>query len=168
MFASGDHSQLKQTVPPSDAEPEHLNRSCRVEAYPQLALPDSVPEIEFGTSAYTAYQRLCEEIEDIGTSEEYAVHRLLGHPQTIQNPMELECQLASHGIYCGSSSGFQGEQAEQLKSGAADWRLLLQIDTDEDGPGWIWGDVGRIYFWIKKQDLTALRFDDVWLVFQCY
>jgi uncharacterized protein YwqG len=52
-------------------------------------------------------------------------------------------------------------------AGAADWRLLLQIDTDEDGPGWMWGDVGRIYFWIKKHDLALRRFADVWLILQC-
>jgi hypothetical protein len=28
----------------------------------------------------------------------------------------------------------------------------------------MWGDVGRIYFCIKQQDLTLRRFDDVWLI----
>ena len=71
------------------------------------------------------------------------------------------------GIYCGGPEGYRSEEAKTLAVGAADWRLLLQVDTDEEGPGWMWGDVGRIYFWIKKQDLAALRFDDVWLIFQC-
>jgi uncharacterized protein YwqG len=81
--------------------------------------------------------------------------------------MELECQLASHGVYCGDPAGYQSEAAQRLASGAADWRLLLQIDTDEDGPGWMWGDGGRIYYWIKQQDLASLRFDDAWLILQC-
>ena len=92
---------------------------------------------------------------------------MLGPAQNIQGEMELECQLASHGIYCGNSDGFESERAQRLREGAPDWRLLLQIDTDEDGPGWMWGDVGRIYFWIKQQDLRSLRFDDVWLILQC-
>ena len=81
--------------------------------------------------------------------------------------MELECQLASNGVYCGNSEGYQSRQAKVLEQGAADWRLLLQIDTDEEGPGWMWGDVGRLYFWLTRQDLTSLRFDNVWLIFQC-
>lgn len=81
--------------------------------------------------------------------------------------MELECQLASNGVYYRGLGAFGIDQVKNLESGAADWRLLLQIDTDEDGPGWMWGDVGRIYFWVKEQDLRSLRFDDAWLVFQC-
>jgi uncharacterized protein YwqG len=81
--------------------------------------------------------------------------------------MELECQLASNGIYCGGASCNQVEEAKALAAGASNWRLLLQIDTDEDGPGWMWGDVGRIYFWVKQQDVRSLRFDDAWLVLQC-
>ena len=29
-------------------------------------------------------------------------HRLFGYPNVIQNPMELQCQLASHGVYVGN------------------------------------------------------------------
>jgi uncharacterized protein YwqG len=122
-----------------------------------------LPEIKYGTRAYEAYRVLCDDLSGGGGF----THRFLGHPQLIQNPMELECQLASNGVYCGSASHFQAEEAKALEAGAADWRLLLQIDTDEDGPGWMWGDVGRIYFWIRKRELSSLRFGDVWLVFQC-
>jgi uncharacterized protein YwqG len=81
--------------------------------------------------------------------------------------MELECQLASNGIDCGNPSSYQNEQIKNLEAGAKDWRLLLQIDTDDEGPGWMWGDVGRVYFWVKQHDLESLRFDDAWLILQC-
>jgi uncharacterized protein YwqG len=81
--------------------------------------------------------------------------------------MELECQLASNGVYCGGPEGFRSARARALEAGATDWRLLLQIDTDEEGPGWMCGDVGRIYFWIKMQDLAMRQFGKVWLIFQC-
>jgi uncharacterized protein YwqG len=45
--------------------------------------------------------------------------------------------------------------------------LLLQIDSD-DAIGWTWGDAGRLYFWIRKQDLAARRFDRVWTILQCH
>ncbi len=92
-------------------------------------------------------------------------HRLLGHPQLNQNDWRLECQLASHGIYCGDASGYSGELATKLSSGAGDWQLLLQIDSEDD---LMWGDGGCIYFCITKKDLETRQFDKVWLILQCY
>lgn len=31
----------------------------------------------------------------------------------------------------------------------------------------MWGDVGRLYYWIRREDLAQRRFDKVWLVLQC-
>ena len=135
-----------------------------MEASAQLTLPDDLEDIEYGAPIYEAYRELCEELTRNGGLTH---HHLLGYPQLVQNPMELECQLASNGVYCGNSEGYQSAQAKSLADGASDWQLLLQIDTDEEGPSWMWGDVGRIYFWIKRDDLASLRFQDVWLVFQC-
>ncbi len=45
--------------------------------------------------------------------------------------------------------------------------MLLQIDTDEQGPDWMWGDMGCLYFWIRKQDLDERNFDRIWAVLQC-
>jgi uncharacterized protein YwqG len=55
---------------------------------------------------------------------------------------------------------------QQLRSGAADWRLLLQVDSEEHA-GMVWGDAGRLYYWMRTQDLVARRFDQAWLVLQC-
>jgi len=43
-----------------------------------------------------------------------------------------------------------------------EWLPLLQIDTDEDGPGWMWVDCGTIYFMIRRRDLAARCFDHIW------
>ena len=45
--------------------------------------------------------------------------------------------------------------------------LLLQLDTDDD-TGWMWGDMGMIYFWIAPQELDARNFDDVRLILECH
>jgi uncharacterized protein YwqG len=163
IYANCDRSSLSGAETPSDADRDHIAEACQVEAWPELTLPDDLPDLVYGTPGYDSYRALCDELTRTGS----LTHRLLGHPQLIQNPMELECQLASNGIYCGGASRFQEAEAKALEPGAVDWRLLLQIDTDEDGPGWMWGDVGRIYFWIKKQDLASLRFTNPWLIFQC-
>ncbi len=164
LYMNSVRTSLSRIKPPSDSDPEHLAHPCGVEAGPELTLPDALPGIEYGTPEYESYYGLS---DDLIKADVFTNHRLLGHPQLIQNPMELECQLASNGVYCGGASRFQEAEAKALEAGAADWRLLLQIDTDEDGPGWMWGDVGRIYFWIRNQDLSARNFDNVWLVFQC-
>ncbi len=165
VYADCDRGALSRAEPPADADPEHVAEPCLVEAGPELTLPVDLPDLESGTPAHESYRDLCDELAEAGGSMH---HRLLGYPQVVQNPMELECQLASNGVNCGEPEGYQADEAEMLQAGATDWRLLLQIDTDEDGPGWMWGDVGRIYFWIKKQDLASLRFADVWLILQCY
>ena len=95
-------------------------------------------------------------------------HKLLGHSDNIQGDMELECQLVSHGEYCGDSAAYESERGKMLAPGAADWELLLQIDSDEDNCNMMWGDSGRLYLWIRKDDLAARVFDKSWLVLQCY
>ncbi|HEV8394404.1 MAG TPA: YwqG family protein [Vicinamibacterales bacterium] len=95
-------------------------------------------------------------------------HQVGGFPHPIQgDEMELECQLVSHGLYCGDSSGYLSREAAGLAEGARDWRLLLQIDSDDD-LGVMWGDAGILYFWIREQDARAGRFDQAWVVLQCH
>ena len=163
IYADCDQRTLKRSDPPPDSDLEHVTEACRVEFRTELTLPDDLPGTEYGSSAYQPYSELRQHLANADGPR----HQLLGYPAVIQNPMELECQLVSNGIYCGNTTGYRSEQAKALADGARDWRLLLQIDSDEAGPGWMWGDVGMIYFWIKRDDLASQRFDDVWLIFQC-
>jgi uncharacterized protein YwqG len=94
-------------------------------------------------------------------------HRMFGWPDQVQGDMRLECQLASHGLYCGDPIVYQDARAAALEAGQDDWILLLQVDSDDEC-GWMWGDCGRVYFWIRQQDLAANRFDEAWTVLQCY
>ena len=55
---------------------------------------------------------------------------------------------------------------------APGYELLLQIDTDEGEiepeDGFLWGDCGRLFFWIKPGDLATKQFDNLKLVLECY
>ena len=94
-------------------------------------------------------------------------HQIGGFPSVIQgDSMELECQLASHGLYCGDASGYADPRAQELGEGSADWRLLLQLDSDDD-IGMMWGDCGMLYFWVRAGDLRACNFAEAWMVLQC-
>jgi uncharacterized protein YwqG len=162
----------------SEADPRVLTRS---------AFPDDLPEearlaaraVEGRTVATlpTDGERARLVLEEDEAYEHYAgletgiagldpQHRVLGWPAELQNPMELECQLVSNGIYCGNSAGYQGEAAQRLAPGAEDWILLCMLDSDES-QGWMGGDLGRLYFWIKRGHLKARRFDQVWTILQC-
>jgi uncharacterized protein YwqG len=80
--------------------------------------------------------------------------------------MEVECRLVSNGIYCGDSAGYHSEEAKALRAVASEWISLLHIDSDDDA-GMMCGDVGTIYYWIRRQDLAQGAFDRAWLILQC-
>lgn len=93
-------------------------------------------------------------------------HRMLGHASPIQSDMQLECQLASNGIYCGDATGYADPRAKTLAAGAGAWRLLMQIDSD-DNAEMMWGDCGRLYFWITGDALRRAAFGESWMILQC-
>lgn len=95
-------------------------------------------------------------------------NQVFGYANAIQGEMELECQLVTNGLYCGDGTGYEDPARKELEPGKEDWILLLQIDSEEEKTGMMWGDCGRIYFWIKKQDLANRDFDKAWCVLQCY
>lgn len=92
--------------------------------------------------------------------------KLLGHANIVQGPsMEQECVLAPQGY---AYADLQKPEIKQLvEAEKGDWMLLFQLDS-EPAPDMCWGDVGRLYFWIKKQDFENRRFDRVWQILQCY
>ena len=91
-------------------------------------------------------------------------HKLLGHAGQWQNDMQLDCQLVSNGLSVGARWQ-AGPRRDALEPGASDWRLLLRVDTDENA-GMQWGDLGSLYYWIKRSSLKSRSFDDVWLFLQ--
>ena len=94
-------------------------------------------------------------------------HQVSGYPSPVQgDDMELTCQLVTHGLYCGDARGYKDPRAASLKAGAADWRLLLQIDTD-DALDLMWGDCGTLYFWVEERKARAGDFVDAWVQMQC-
>jgi uncharacterized protein YwqG len=94
-------------------------------------------------------------------------HQISGFPAAVQSDnMELECQLASNGLYCGDGTGYSDPRAETLSAGAKDWRLLFQMDTDDDLE-LMWGDCGTVYIWVREQDAKAGNFENPWLILQC-
>jgi len=114
------------------------------------------------------YQRVHNALRGIGDKDPI-VHQLGGPPMEVQNGLFHQCQLASNGVTGGSPEALQRQRdrVRELEPGVKDWRLVLQIDSDDAGPGWMWGDVGRLYYCLHRDDLAARRFDRSWCAEQC-
>jgi len=95
-------------------------------------------------------------------------HQLGGHPKLIQaDVLAAQSQLASNGVYCGDEKGWDSPRAKQLEPGATEWRLLFQLASD-DSLDFTWGDGGNLYFMIREAEARAARFENAWLVVQCF
>jgi len=150
---------------PPEAVPALTHRPVtflRIDSYPSWERPEVA-----ALNLTDAESELLIEASDavFGTAPH---HQVGGFPDPVQSDeMELECQLVSHGLYCGDTSGYLSSRASELRDGAKSWRLLLQLDSDDDLDV-MWGDGGLLYFWIREEDARAGRFDQAWVVLQCH
>jgi uncharacterized protein YwqG len=161
---SEPHIRLERR-PASDGVPANARyRPCQLT--PTVELTHASPEeadierLGMPRDEWFRYAELFDE-EDVTP-----IHRLLGHPQPVQGGMQLECQLVTNGLYCGDASAYQDPRASTLRPGAVDWRLLLQIDSDDEA-GMMWGDDGRLYYWITAGALARRDWESTWLVLEC-
>lgn len=110
------------------------------------------------------------ELEELGYKADTT--KLLGHPELIQGEYWEECEgVVRKNIYYGSAPIKYGsdEVKKSIKENAKDWILLMQVSELEIGDyGLYFGDSGKIYFNIRKEDLKNKNFDNVWLILQCY
>ena len=130
---------------------------------------DACPALEY---AFTANDYRCFDQARRELGMDYPANRsqLLGWPDLIQNNMTLQCELISRGYYLGGSweEVPMEERAALRTPSVRDWQLLFQLDTVEHGDfELMFGDCGRIYFYIRREDLAQRRFDRVWLIQQC-
>ncbi len=87
-------------------------------------------------------------------------YQILGQPNCVQGNMEQQCDEAM-----GQST--RDTPFEERGGAYSDWVLLLQLDSSEE-TGMMWSDLGKLYFWIRKQDLQAKNFDNMCCILQCY
>ena len=120
----------------------------------------------FTESECDRYFEALHELESLAYPAGSGRHRLLGHSANVQGDMQLEAALVTGGLYCGDATGYHDPRAKELERTADDWVLLLQLDSD-DGGEIMWGDMGTLYYWIRKNDLVERRFDRVWMTLQC-
>jgi uncharacterized protein YwqG len=165
LFYDGTTSALKPRKTPDGlpAESDFLSQAVQLEAVPILPGWESIwiDRLALTEMERDAYISVLDELKP-----QAPLHWLLGHPDQVQGDMQLECQLVTNGIYCGDTTGYQDPRRAVLEKAATEWRLLLQVDSDDHSM--TWGDVGHIFFWIRRQDLAKRDFSKCWLILQCY
>lgn len=161
VYYSTETDDLEKTEFPDDLMDYSRFKVCNIDFKKTVALP--------GWDNDFVRRNLSEKEVDqyFNLPQDYAINKMLGYANIIQSEMELECQLVTNGLYCGGPSGYNDPKAKELEMGARDWILLLQIDSEDEKTGMMWGDVGRLYFWIKKEDLKNKDFNKAWMILQC-
>lgn len=94
-------------------------------------------------------------------------HRIGGYALPIQGQVEPEGARVFHPAGGEQDGAHDGELDEKaLKETVAQLVLLAQIDSDaRSGMGW--GDSGRLYWLIRRDDLAAGRFEKATFTWQC-
>lgn len=156
-----DLSNLKRIDFPKDLEEHSIFTPNMIKFDSSLSLPNLEYE---GVDALLTDKEFDKYSEIAGGAE----NQILGYANCIQSAMELECQLVTNGLYCGDHSGYNDPRSKELEQGSSDWVLLFQIDSEEENVGMMWGDSGKLYFWIRKQDLKEKNFSKCWFILQCY
>ena len=151
--------------------PPALDEEARIkEAFVRAERTEILPDFDDPSVAGLNLSRkeanLYGEIMDAACMQQ-PLHQVGGFPAPVQgNYMALEAQLASNGIYVGTPKGYKCAEAKALEEGAKNWRLLFQFDSDGD-LDIMWGDCGRLYFWVRQEQSKRNQFENCWLVLQC-
>lgn len=165
-----DISALSAAEFPQDMEEDFQMPMIKIKlalqkSYPSWADFSDIYSEEYDYEAfYDIYGELYGE-----DSDEYS--QVLGWPHVIQNSMYAECDLVTQGYYLGNGwiNIPQDVRGRAEESARDRWLLLFQLDTVEaEDFELMFGDAGHIYFYITKEDLQARRFDNIWLILQCY
>ena len=151
------------------AELPQVYRACSLRAVPALSLPDGgsslMKELNLNAGDLETYFEFCAGRVANPQPSETTQHQMFGYSTPVQNEMELECDAIRRGDQMRWDA-----PSQRYIAAMQDWIVLFQLDTDDyqEGPGWMWGDAGLLYFWIHRDDLAALDFNKVVTIEQCH
>lgn len=155
---------------PDDLDDEYKVREYDL-AFEAKASYPSFEELECHSDADPDWDDYEEAAEKLGYDIDCERHKLLGYANAVQGEMLTECERVTRGLYCGNPESYEKTSEDEkadIDRAATDWILLFQLASiQEDDYELMFGDLGDLYFYIRKQDLAERNFDKVWLVLQC-
>lgn len=157
-----DSSALSPAAVPDDIEEENRLKSGKA----VISLKEDYPhpnELDFDDDDdYDEYSDAYDEYTDELPSP---VNKLGGYPMYIQSAgCEIECELVSRGVYTGSGNL---DITDEVREAAKEWTMLFQLDSI-DAADLMFGDCGRLFWFIRKDELANKNFDNAWVILQCY
>jgi len=179
-YYSGNISELHRTDFPSDLQDEFKIPEIPITFSNKTELPDYEEFIEwYDEYNFDQWNKYDETRIEMNINSEYSIeedlkiNKLLGYANLIQSGMLLECEAATSGIILysdkgGYSNNLSMDRLRQLKENCKKWQLLFQLESIYiKNYEMLWGDCGRIYFYINSDDLKKQNFENCWLVLQC-
>lgn len=176
-----DHSDPTKLIPLS--APANLPKSCifpeiplRFESVPDLPGEESLP-LYMDENFVREYQgkKLYDLRQELGVTPS-GLCKLLGYANAIEGDMLTQCELTAwRGL--STSKGLPPmtpEQEKQLRENALDWMLLLQLDSLHmdsqlcEKFSLDFAKAGRLFIYIRRQDLALQRFDRCWCIVQSH
>jgi uncharacterized protein YwqG len=107
-------------------------------------------------------------------------HAVGGYPNYIQHDPRLRAELITTGLYprgedrgrnpsTGESVTSKEDEPllEKAEAAMQDWQSLFLVDSEQSADI-LWGDMGRLHYLIRKDDLQKRAFEKVWMEFDCY
>ncbi len=171
VFWFEDISVLKVAEVPDGLHEDYCFPQLKIRASAEKSLPMWE---DFSLVCKEANENDLEQFEEqrvlLGFEDYENCSKLLGWPNIIQNNMTRECELVSRNYYLGGTSdGIPPKDIDEAEANSInDWLLLFQLDTVSfEDFELMFGDCGRLYFYIRKEDLEMKQFDKVWLILQC-
>lgn len=166
LYYDGDMSNLEEKVYPEDLEEDF----CIPEFAINFSTQDEVPmceeynEITGEKTDYDPYNYVVESL-NLDHDNDQEIFKLLGYADLCQGSMLVQCEMVCDGINCGNFDHISLKP--KYKDKATDWVLLFQVDiiSNSDFELMI-GDGGRLYYYIRKEDLKNKRFDKCWFMTQ--
>ncbi len=156
---------------PEDLKEEFIIKELRFDFYRGESYP-SFEELEIHSDIDCDWEEYDEALEALDMDlEVFLGTKFLGYADIIQSEMLTQCEEISRGIYCGDGNTYaaltEAEKAD-IKKCAGEWILLAQFNSFDEGDfELMFGDCGKIYYYIKKDDLKNRNFENIWLVLQC-
>lgn len=165
VLFSQDLTKLQRVPAPASLPKTSLFKACSLRYTNELTFTQQpqleIPSLPWTTQDQQKYEQFLATVSaSTGTDPDPFKHRLLGYPDTLQDDMRLQCELVTHGV--------QDENDPRIatyQKSAAQWHLLLQIDSDEQA-GMRWSSNGMLYYWITRSALQTCHFAQTWLVLQ--